>query len=360
MSKPGPEAPQDTEGAGLPARSANGIRTLPFLIAFLAAALLGPTASAQETLPYTVEKLETDGLYGRFYYPTGQTNRPTVVVIGGSESGVGFSDPFGPALANIGIAVLALPYHNYETLPGALELVPLEYFDRAIAWVQDHPATDSDRVGLIGHSRGGEGALLVASRNDAVRVVVASVPGAYAAPAVNLCNYPSLAAAWTQGGEPLAYLPTDRQTEPKRDDETWPQWLARTEEARTSDARAQSFETLKEDSRFESIAIPVERISGPVLFLSAGQDEVWASAAMSAYMVDRLRERGFVHPTAHVTYPKAGHLFFSPPGLRAGARGTPACSRSGGESERLSAADEEARESSWAILVAFLRTYLRP
>ena len=142
------------------------------LLALLVSATLGQSASAQEKARYTVEEVETDGLRGRFYYPTGGTALPAVVVIGGSESGIGFADPFGPALADSGFAILALPYHNHESLPDALEEIPLSYFDRAIAWTQHHPATDPDRLGLIGHSRGGEGALLVASRNDAVRAVV--------------------------------------------------------------------------------------------------------------------------------------------------------------------------------------------
>lgn len=278
-------------------------------------------AQAREQEGVAQEQLREDGLRGKFYFPGGRTDLPAVIVIGGSESGIGFADPFGPALAESGFATLALPYHNCEDLPETLKEIPLSYFDRAIQWVRRHPATDPDRVGLIGHSRGGEGALLVASRNDAIQAVVASVPAAYSAPAVDLCQYPALSAAWSEAGKPLSYLPKERQTEPKRDDETWREWYRRTAASRAADERQRSFEAILEHPDFEDVTIPVERISGAVLLLSSGQDETWASEAMSDYIVSRLRAQDFSYPNAHINYPEAGHLFFSPPGTGAGARG---------------------------------------
>lgn len=328
---------------------------------FLAALLIGLPAEAQpaKQAGVTVEQIQENGLYGTFYHPEGEADVPAVIVIGGSESGIGFADAFGPALADSGFAALALPYHNYKDLPKTLKEIPLSYFDRAIQWVQQHPAADADRIGMIGHSRGGEAALLIASRNDAVGAVVASVPGAYTAPAVDLCNYPALSAAWSAEGEPLPYLPEERRTEPKREEETWREWYERTAEARAADARQRSFEAIREHPRFEEVAIPVEKIKGPVLLLSAGEDETWASEAMSDYIVSRLRSDAFSYPNAHVNYPEAGHLFFSPPNAGAGRRGTPACgSSSWGGAEGLSEADQLAREASWNATVRFLRDHL--
>ena len=328
---------------------------------FLAAPLTSPTAEAQPAnqAGVTTEQVQENELYGNFYYPQGDTDVPAVIVIGGSESGIGFADAFGPVLADSGFATLALPYHNYKDLPKTLKEIPLSYFDRAIQWVRQHPAADADRIGIIGHSRGGEAALLIASRNDAVGTVVASVPGAYTAPAVDLCNYPALSAAWSAEGEPLPYLPDERQTEAKREDETWREWYERTAGARAADERQSSFETIREHPRFEEVAIPVEKIRGPVLVLSAGEDETWASEAMSDYIVSRLRSGEFSYPNAHINYPEAGHLFFSPPNAGAERRGTPACgsSRWGG-SEDLSEADQLAREASWRATIRFMRDHL--
>ena len=332
-------------------------------LAFICALLLPiPTLEAQSNNDLdgiTVEKLEENGLYGNFYYPNGHSHMPAVIVIGGSESGIGFADAFGPALADSGFATLALPYHNYKDLPKALKEIPLSYFDRAIKWVRHHPATDSNRIGLIGHSRGGEGALIVASRNHNVKTVVASVPGAYKAPAVDLCNYPELSAAWSANDETLNFLPKERKTEPKKEDESWREWYKRTADSRAADERQSSFEALRKNADFEKVAIQVENISGPVLFLSAGQDKTWASEAMSDYMISRLRKKDFSFANAHINYPEAGHLFFSPPGSGAGPRGTPVCGSSQwGGSKKLSDIDEQARLASWRATIAFLRSYL--
>ncbi len=46
--------------------------------------------------------------------------------------------------------------------------------------------------------------------------------------------------------------------------------------------------------------IPVEKINGPVFFLSATQGEFWDSKGMSDAMMARLKANHFPHATAHV------------------------------------------------------------
>jgi uncharacterized protein len=50
----------------------------------------------------------------------------------------------------------------------------------------------------------------------------------------------------------------------------------------------------------ERATIPVEKINGPVIFLSATQDEYWDSKGMSDAMMARLKANNFPHASAHV------------------------------------------------------------
>ena len=91
-------------------------RLQQYVFAFLlAASVTALPAEAQpvEQASMATEQIQENGLYGNFYFPEGSTDLPAVIVISGSESGIGFADAFGPALTDSGFATLALPYHNY-------------------------------------------------------------------------------------------------------------------------------------------------------------------------------------------------------------------------------------------------------
>src|ERR1035441_8157735 len=84
-----------------------------------------------------------DGLRGVFLVPPGSERHRAVLVVGGSNGGL----PIRPAawLASHGYAVLALAYFRYQDLPAQLEAIPLEYFERALAWMARRPEISGDR-----------------------------------------------------------------------------------------------------------------------------------------------------------------------------------------------------------------------
>jgi pimeloyl-ACP methyl ester carboxylesterase len=98
-----------------------------------------------------------------------------VLVLAGSEGGL--HESTAALLASHGQALLALTYFRAPGLPRQLTGIPLEYFARAIAWLRTQPEADSDRILVVGHSRGGELALLLgATYPAAVNGVIALVP----------------------------------------------------------------------------------------------------------------------------------------------------------------------------------------
>ncbi|MEO9080449.1 MAG: hypothetical protein ABI268_14200, partial [Rhodanobacter sp.] len=79
------------------------------------------------------------GMIGRSFWP--QTGAPSaaILVLGGSDGGLGYASSLGPHLAARGYAVLALAYFHKGFLPSALTEIPLEYFDAAVRWLERHP-----------------------------------------------------------------------------------------------------------------------------------------------------------------------------------------------------------------------------
>jgi len=247
-----------------------------------------PTVEAQDGQAVApVAPIREQGLVANFYRPSGRGKHPAVIVVGGSEGGLELADRWGRPLAAEGFAVLTLAYFAKDSLPARLDEIPLEYFKTAIDWVRSHSAVDPGRVGFAGFSRGGEAALLVGATYSEVKAIVAGVPSHVASAAI----YPNEFAktsAWTLAGKPVPFVPYD------------------TVQPFTSLLELY-VRGLKNTAAVEAAAIPVERINGPVLLISAGDDKVWPSSAMAAQVAERLEKNRFRFPVDHLRYDKAGH-----------------------------------------------------
>lgn len=202
------------------------------------------------------------GLVGTFYEPPGEGRHPAMIVLTGSGGGI--PPASGPAggFASRGYAVLALAYFNADRLPSTLSNIPLEYFGTALDWLASQPSVDPDRIGVLGHSRGAELALLLGVAYQHLRLVVAVAPSNV----VNrgCCDRFSVV-AWTVQGRPVA--PAE---------------------------------------------IPVEKVHGAVLLISGKDDGVWRSTDMGNAIVSRLDHNHFAFPYKHLVYERAGHALARP------------------------------------------------
>jgi dienelactone hydrolase len=219
-----------------------------------------------------------DGIQGRYFRPSIDEPCPAVLVLGGSEGGL---SPYilreGALLATHGFAALALAYFSYDSLPPLLERIPLEYFGDAISWLLTRPGIHGGSLGVIGHSRGAELALLLGAHYSQVTAVVSYVGGGLVYPSPSDSTIP----AWTWHGAPIPNL---------------------------GDKRA-----------WNDAVIPVERINGPVLLFSADADIVWPSVLLSELALDRLVARQHPFSDEHYSYSGAGHDI-QPPYLPTGLR----------------------------------------
>ncbi|WP_158568022.1 MULTISPECIES: acyl-CoA thioester hydrolase/BAAT C-terminal domain-containing protein [unclassified Duganella] len=227
------------------------------------------------------------GIVGRFFLPPGQDVSAAVLVLGGSDGGLGYASSFGRYLAAQGFAVLALAYFQKPGLPVALAELPLEYFDVATRWLENHPRIDAARIGVFGFSKGAEAALLLASRNRLIRAVVAAAPSSVVWEGLNRYR-PSGRSSWSVNGLAASYVPYDRSV-------------------KHVTPLAMYTHSLDGADDLPETRIAVEKINGPVLLLSGGRDKLWPSSRMAEQIVTRLKDRAFLHVHQHIFYPDAGH-----------------------------------------------------
>jgi hypothetical protein len=173
----------------------------------LTASIDGRTVARKTIKRYAVDpavkmtRVRERGVVGTFYEPPGEGRHPAMIVLTGSGGGI--PPASGPAggFASRGYAVLALAYFNADRLPSTLSNIPLEYFGTALDWLASQPSVDPDRIGVLGHSRGAELALLLGVAYQHLRLVVAVAPSNV----VNrgCCDRFSMV-AWTVQGRPIA------------------------------------------------------------------------------------------------------------------------------------------------------------
>jgi len=295
-----------------------------------------------------VRRLTEGRLRGVLFLPPGDGPHPALLVVTGS--GGGYSSEKAAALASRGFAALALAYFNAPDLPDQLVEIPLEYFEEGLEWLAAVPEVDGDRLGVIGGSRGGELSLLLGSVFPQIRAVVSQVPSHVVWG--GCCDEAaSMKSSWTLDGEPVSAMPPTML--PMQAQKYWPKirgdWLS-------------YFWLSFGDPEGEAAAtIPVEKIGGPVLLVSGGDDQLWPSTYMADRVMARLDAHDFQHPYVHLRYDDAGHAVgFTPywPTARWVSIFHPVAKEHmalGGTAASLAHCHEDA----WQRTLEFLEEYLR-
>lgn len=215
-----------------------------------------------------------------------------VLVLHGSDGTLDTTARVAEKLASKGHVALALQYFAGPGLPPDLVEVPLDYVVRGIEFLAER--SGSARVALMGISKGGELALLLASRSAQVAAVVAIVPSSHVWQGVSRSGRPPRKSSWTEGGKPVPFARYRRPS---------PGFLLQLMLRRPLTMRA--LYALPEDE--SEAAIPVERIQGPILLVSATNDKLWPSTTFCELVETRLKERGFGYECRHLRCEGAGH-----------------------------------------------------
>ena len=292
---------------------------------------------------------------GRLFLPPGAKagdRRAVVIVLSGS--GGGYDLDKAALLARHGFASLALAYFGTPPLPTWLHHIPLEYFEAAFGWLGAQPEIDAQRIGLFAVSRGAELALLLGSRFPMIRSMVAYAPSSVVwAAGGRQKETGALPPSWTHRGEAIPFVPL-----PLR------QFIFRSAIPVALLKRPVLFRDLflaglRNSKATDAAAIPVERIEGPIMLVSSGDDHLWPAGEMSEAIVVRLKKHGFAHRVEHLHYPNAGHMLRYPylPTTARDSR-NPHLRNARYSFGGTAAADAEAQADSWHRAIAFLKSSL--
>ncbi len=224
---------------------------------------------------------------------------PGIMILGGSEGGLGLPDA-AVLLASHGFTALSLAYFGGEGLPSTLQNIPMEYFGKALKWLKARPETAPEFAGVFGVSRGAEAALQFAATNSGVNAVVARSPSHVRWEGATARQFPG-GPAWIFRGQPLPYIHTHI-----------PLWFGAQyiwgyvagKPIRQTPLFVHNLEVFGDTVSAE---IPVGNIHGPVLLLSGRDDQIWPSSLMATRLIERLRRHGHAYVDEHLSYDKTGH-----------------------------------------------------
>ena len=204
-------------------------------------------------------------------------------------SGGGLLEWRASLLASRGFATLALAHWGYDDLPEPLTVLDLDYFEEAATLLNCHSKVQSGRVGIVGHSKGGELALMLAAHSShLVQAVVAISP-------------PNLIV--------VCPVKVKGRLVEQVDDKK------RTKETADGDLimRDRVPPEFKLNVHASSSAyIPVENINCPVLIVCGKEDQALEAEYMAECIYQRMASNGKGSLCTVLSYDGAGHILQSP------------------------------------------------
>jgi dienelactone hydrolase len=239
-----------------------------------------------------------DGIVADFFHDNTGQPRKAVILLGGSEGGKVWSrlKQIPENLIKRGFCALSLAYFKAPGLPDSLEEIPLEYFEKAFDWLGAQPGVIPDEYAVLGGSKGAEAGLVLGSRYPRVKAVVGFMPSSVVWQGIPKNRFrigKDPKSSWSYMGKALPYVPSSLT---KKDIGA----------LLMLNLRKSAIRDLQNEERVAEARIPVERIQGAILLLSARRDRLWPSTDMSEQVVKRLKDSDFDHPYVHIPY-DTGH-----------------------------------------------------
>lgn len=254
------------------------------------------TSAIAEKFDTEYSEIQSKKIVGRLWIPDTSNQSPGILLIGGS--GGGYENQDAKWLSSLGFVVLNVRYFGAEGLPENLVHVPIEYFNSAVAWLNNHKAVEKNAIAIFGHSRGTEAALLVAYHNPLIKSVVVRSPSSIVWQGPGWSGFNE--SAWTWNNEPV-----DFHNVGLRDGAVWLSRILRNKKLIRT--RRMFENALADHDSVKRARLPVENINANLLLLSGVDDQNWPSSIMAEMLVSILDESDFQLSYKHVAFNDAGH-----------------------------------------------------
>ena len=237
---------------------------------------------------YTPSLSEKHGHVQTRLFMGDSTNQPLIVGFGGGSGGNDWARDYmkekRDKLLKKGYAVLAIGYFNTGgDTPNYLDRISLNAISDTIRNIAiRHSNIDENKIALIGGSKGGELILNLASRYKHFNAVIPMSTSHASFPATTITANTS---SWSYNGEEVTYVPAP---------------LKIIGPALKGDLFTAFSIMLEDEEAVKRAEIEVEKINGPILLLSAKNDEAWPATDMSNRIMDRLRKNNFKYYYKHI------------------------------------------------------------
>ncbi len=212
--------------------------------------------------------------------------QPLVVGLGGSEGGNAWASNYWQKTRNEflekGYAFLAVCYFGCKSTPKILDKIAIDDVYKAIAEAKKNKKVDSKKIAVVGGSRGADLALSLGSYYKDISAVV-GMSSSHAVFPGHTQEFTT--SCWTFEGKELPFIPVNEAAVPS---------------LMKGDLRG-TFEAMLKDTVAEQRSlIKVEKINGPVLLLSATNDEIIPAVEMGKKMMARLKNNHFKYHYQHI------------------------------------------------------------
>ena len=227
-------------------------------------------------------------------YPGNGRKDKVMIVMSGSNGGMKLTKQEAEFYHRNGIPSLALALFKTKQTPKELSRVPVEFVEKAIAWLIKK---GYKQIGIDGTSKGSEMALIAASLFPELSCVIVRVPSHFVSEGLSGSGKnkaPSGTSCWSYRGRELPYAPYRSRT-----------FNILQMFMREKEMHIITFNRDKEIT--PETLIPIENIKAPILMLSSKHDEVWPSYESAVYMEKKLTEIGFPYTHKHIAYEHMSH-----------------------------------------------------
>lgn len=265
--------------------------------AYVGETLLCETTLTRQYMAQTItsENVTKNNWCGRFFYDADSINRPSIIVLSGSDGRIEKAQAIAEVLTHYGFNTLAVCYFGLKGTAESLTAIPVTHIAEAIDFLK--AKTGNSQIGIYGRSKGGEYALLAASELQDITCAVANTPSHYIFEGLNPKHKPSKQPSWIAKTKTASFIPFKIHA--------FIPFIVKKVLFKKNDLVGPYTYLIKKYGN-ENNRTHVEAINGPVLLLSAKGDEIWPSSMFCDGAMTYLENHPHRHE--HIAYQHAGHM----------------------------------------------------